>query len=120
MPLLSYHSALPLDLWNCVETLYNAMTGAFFYLTALLASSSVLPSGVGGIRGANAQYLLGLGQWCPLDIFEIAGTFSADTSLRHNYYRNWRYHRVNLLNKWVEYALTPAKSRCGNQYDGTY
>lgn len=38
------------------------MTGAFFYLTALLASSYVLPGGVvGGIQGANAQYLLGLG-----------------------------------------------------------
>lgn len=63
MPLLSYHSALPLDLWNCVETLYNTMAGAFFYLTAFLASSSVLSNKVvGGIQGANAQYLLGLGQ----------------------------------------------------------
>lgn len=64
MPLLSYYSALPLDFWNCLENLYNSMAGAFFYLTALLASSSVLPNGVfGGVRGANAQYLLGLGPW---------------------------------------------------------
>lgn len=36
--------------------------GAFFYLTAFLASSALIPNGiVGGIQGASAQYLLGLG-----------------------------------------------------------
>jgi neutral ceramidase len=63
MPLLSYNSALPLDLWNSVEGIYNVMKGSFYYLTAFLASSSVLSNGAtGAIKGTNAQYLLGLGQ----------------------------------------------------------
>ncbi|KAJ3565324.1 hypothetical protein NP233_g7696 [Leucocoprinus birnbaumii] len=38
------------------------MMGAFFYLTAFLASSALFPNGAaGGIQGASAQYLLGLG-----------------------------------------------------------
>jgi len=36
------------------------MMGAFFYLTALLASSSLVPNGA--TQGVTAQYLLGLGQ----------------------------------------------------------
>jgi neutral ceramidase len=64
MPLLAYHRALPLDLWNCVQAFHNAMAGAFFYLTAFLASSSLLPNGVvGGLQGVNDQYLLGLGEF---------------------------------------------------------
>jgi neutral ceramidase len=63
MPLLSYSSALPLDLWNSLEGFCNIMKGSFYYLTALLASSSVLSNGaIGAIKGTNAQYLLGLGQ----------------------------------------------------------
>ncbi|EKM81296.1 hypothetical protein AGABI1DRAFT_112961 [Agaricus bisporus var. burnettii JB137-S8] len=64
MPLLSYNSALPLDLWDSVESFYNVMRGSFYYLTAFLASSSVFSNGASGgigIKGANAQYLLGLG-----------------------------------------------------------
>ncbi|KAF9461830.1 Neutral/alkaline nonlysosomal ceramidase [Collybia nuda] len=57
MPLLSYHSALPLDFWDLVHSLFDTMTGIVWYLTAFVASTSLLqpPTMV------SAQYLLGLG-----------------------------------------------------------
>ncbi|TFK45129.1 ceramidase [Crucibulum laeve] len=58
MPLLSYHSALPLDFWNLPQRAFNAMTGLVWYLTAFLASSTLVPYGA---QVASAQYLLGLG-----------------------------------------------------------
>lgn len=60
MPLLTYHSALPLDLWDIVQSFIDAMCGLLWYLTAFLASSIYLPNG-GVVTPAHAQYLLGLG-----------------------------------------------------------
>jgi hypothetical protein len=60
MPLLSYHSALPLDLWDLPASLFKAMTGLVWYLMAFLASrSNFSGNGAGGVA---AQYLLGLGE----------------------------------------------------------
>jgi len=61
MPLLTYHSALPIDFWNILVSISETMSKVFWYLTAFLASSSVLPNGTAQIQGAYGQYLLGLG-----------------------------------------------------------
>ncbi|KAF9525002.1 hypothetical protein CPB83DRAFT_860383 [Crepidotus variabilis] len=62
MPILVYNSQLPLDFWDYVLALSGTMRNGFWYLTAFLAGSSVLPNAATGPRGANAQYLLGLGE----------------------------------------------------------
>jgi len=62
MPLLAYHSALPIDFWDLLVSISEAMSNMFWYLTAFLASTSVLSNGGSGIQGAYAQYLLGLGE----------------------------------------------------------
>ncbi|KAF8883297.1 Neutral/alkaline non-lysosomal ceramidase-domain-containing protein [Infundibulicybe gibba] len=61
MPLLAYHSALPLDFWDLLHSLVEAMSSFFWYLTAFLASSSLFPLNSAPINVASAQYLLGLG-----------------------------------------------------------
>lgn len=61
MPLLSYHSALPLDLWNLPRTLYDTMAGVIWYLTAFVASTSLFNGAPMGFQAVSAQYLLGLG-----------------------------------------------------------
>lgn len=66
MPLLTYHSALPLDLWDIVQSFIDAMCGLLWYLTAFLVSSIYLPNG-GVVTPTHAQYLLGLGE--PLHSF---------------------------------------------------
>jgi neutral ceramidase len=60
MPLLPYHSALPLDLWDLLHSPFRAMNGFVWYLTAFLASTSVF--GGNGVQVGAAQYLLGLGE----------------------------------------------------------
>lgn len=62
MPLLAYHSSLPLDFWDIWRSLVDAMTGLVWYLTAFLASSSLWSGGVPGVKVVSAQYLLGLGE----------------------------------------------------------
>jgi len=61
MPLLSYHSALPIDLWDLPRALYDTMTGIVWYLTAFVASTSLFHGTPVGIQAVSAQYLLGLG-----------------------------------------------------------
>ncbi|KAF5374642.1 hypothetical protein D9615_008931 [Tricholomella constricta] len=61
MPLLSYHSALPLDLWNLPRALYDTMTGIVWYLTAFVAATSLFSETPMAIQAVSAQYLLGLG-----------------------------------------------------------
>lgn len=87
MPVLFNHIVLPLDLWSCVETLHNTMMGALFYLTAFLASSSLVPNGA--VQSVSAQYLLGLGKWCL--------TVRCPVLIHDDCNRHWRYHRVNFL-----------------------
>jgi neutral ceramidase len=60
MPLLSYASALPLDLWDLLHSPFRAMTGLVWYLTAFLTSTSVFSGN--GMQGVAGQYLLGLGE----------------------------------------------------------
>ncbi|RDB20798.1 Neutral ceramidase [Hypsizygus marmoreus] len=61
MPLLSYHSALPLDFWDLLRSLFETMTGIIWYLTAFVASTSLFGGKPLGIQAVSAQYLLGLG-----------------------------------------------------------
>lgn len=63
MPLLAYHSALPIDFWDLLVSISEAMSNMLWYLTAFLASGSVLSNGSPGMQGAYAQYLLGLGEY---------------------------------------------------------
>lgn len=61
-----HHSALLQDdFWIIWDTIKRGMATVVWYLTALLASSSMLPSSVGGVTGVKAQspYLLGLGEF---------------------------------------------------------
>jgi hypothetical protein len=61
MPLLTYHSTLPQDLWDIVQSFIDVMHGLLWYLTAFLASSTYFPNG-GVVTPTHAQYLLGLGE----------------------------------------------------------
>jgi len=60
MPLLTYHTTLPLDLWDIVQSFLDAMRGLLWYLTAFLAAGIYFPNG-GVVTPTRAQYLLGLG-----------------------------------------------------------
>ncbi|KAF8181831.1 Neutral/alkaline nonlysosomal ceramidase [Pholiota molesta] len=60
MPLLATHSSLPFDFWDLTVSLAEAMTNTLWYLTAFLASSSVIVPN-GALQAVSAQYLLGLG-----------------------------------------------------------
>jgi hypothetical protein len=60
MPLLSYHSALPLDLWDLLASSFKTMAGLLWYLYAFLASTSLFNGN--NAEGVAAQYLLGLGE----------------------------------------------------------
>lgn len=57
MRLLAQYSALPVDFWDLLVSIADAMTNALWYLTAFLASGPVLQNGA-----VSAQYLLGLGK----------------------------------------------------------
>ncbi|KAF9558125.1 ceramidase [Agrocybe pediades] len=59
MPLLLSRVALPLELCNLVARISDMFSNALWYLTAFLASSTVLPNA--GLQAVSAQYLLGLG-----------------------------------------------------------
>lgn len=61
MPLLATHSSLPFDFWDLLVSLAEAMTNTLWYLTAFLASSSVVVPN-GALQAVSAQYLLGLGE----------------------------------------------------------
>ncbi len=54
MPLLSYNSALPLDLFDVVRSICNSMVSLLWYATALVAA--IAPT-----TGVAGQYQLGLG-----------------------------------------------------------
>lgn len=69
-----------------MEILHNTMMGAFFYLTAFLASSLLVPNGA--VQSVSAQYMLGLGKWCLI--------VRRPVLIRDDCNRHWRYHRVNL------------------------
>ncbi|KJA28727.1 hypothetical protein HYPSUDRAFT_33070 [Hypholoma sublateritium FD-334 SS-4] len=56
MPLLAQYSALPVDFWDLLVSLAEAMSNALWYLTAFLASGSIVQN-----SAVSAQYLLGLG-----------------------------------------------------------
>lgn len=60
MPLLSYHSALPLDFWDLLYNVCNTMTRLLWYLAAFGGAAPVIQ---GGIQPVVGQYLLGLGEW---------------------------------------------------------
>lgn len=80
MPLLSYHSALPLDFWDLIRSLFDTMTGIVWYLTAFVASTSLFQPMV------SAQYLLGLGAFTSMQSTNEGSCFM---DCRH-----WRYHWV--------------------------
>ncbi|KAF5353132.1 hypothetical protein D9758_008800 [Tetrapyrgos nigripes] len=61
-PAFDEPSSLSLDLWDLIRGFLDAMSSFVWYLTALLASSSLLPRQAGiGVKGVEGQYLLGLG-----------------------------------------------------------
>ena len=59
MPLLSYGGSFPLEFYDLVQSTFTAMNKFTWYLTALLATSSVYKDAA--VQVASAQYLLGLG-----------------------------------------------------------
>ena len=67
MPLLAQYSALPIDFWDLLVSLAEAMTNTLWYLTAFLASGSIVQN-----SGVSAQYLLGLGEPCRRVVHSIS------------------------------------------------
>jgi hypothetical protein len=61
MPLLGYNGGLPLDFWDIVQSLFNAMNTFILYLTAFLATGPSFRGAPLGVQVASTQYLLGLG-----------------------------------------------------------
>lgn len=59
MYFLSYHSTLHLG--DSLQPLFDAMASVVWYLTAFLATGSIVPNH--GIIPASAQYMLGLGEF---------------------------------------------------------
>lgn len=86
MPLLSYHSALPLDLWEIPRTFYETMAGIVWYLMAFVASISLFDGTTMGVQSVSAQYLLGLGEY---------PSFKGGQNQLISY-RDWRHHWVSL------------------------
>jgi len=62
MPLLGYQGGVPLDFWDTVQSLFDAVDTLMFYLTAFLATSPFFHGPSPGVRVESAQYLLGLGE----------------------------------------------------------
>lgn len=84
MPFLAQES-LYLSFLEQIRGTLDTMTGfVLYYLTAFLASSTVLPSN-DGIKGVAGQYLLGLGELLSV-ILRISSHFGKS--------RNRRYHWV--------------------------
>lgn len=61
MPLLGYNGGLPLDFWDTIQPLFDAMNKFAYYLTAFLAAGSLFRDASHGVQAASSQYLLGLG-----------------------------------------------------------
>ena len=61
MPLLGYNGGLPLDFWDLVQSLFNALNTFALYLTAFLATGPIFKDAPFGAQVESAQYLLGLG-----------------------------------------------------------